>query len=486
MRVTDVRSINVKLTVTTENDSLGLGMRATIYNSLLNLGNTASSLDFKCSTGNCTWEPFTTLGFCSVCRELTEPVKHKCSLIGNNWYITCTFLLPNGLRFVHSNMASTKDGNITIYNVGADFGVSAASDSFGGVETFVSDSSNVPFLGLQHPLVAIAFYSFDPINVPSSPPPTDITRPNITQCDILYCIRTLNVSALNGKLRTDVLSTWYDKNALWYGRSQGDHPDQIELRPAPAVIPMQDPGNLTFIVSSRNAKQLSGYLYWIFNFNMSRNAVTCLDTPKDWVWSTCSGDIAMALFHVTNLTSAMENLADRMTDQLRSISNDVAIGYTFANEAYVEVEWVWLILPIGVVLLAFGLLITAIIMSNNNASAVWKSDSLATLFHGLHSADPQLDLRHPRQMETATKKMKVRLQYTQDGELKLVSEEAASWKEPVGEDQGGKDAGYQATHPVIPETYTFTGLIEEDLAEDISLDEPSASCDGAEVSSITV
>ncbi|MCJ1250628.1 hypothetical protein MMC30_007856 [Trapelia coarctata] len=198
---------------------------------------------------------------------------------------------------------------------------------------------------------------------------------------------------------------------------------------------------------------------------MSSGTVTCLDDLQPGLslipgTARCNSDITMALFHITNLTIAMQNLADRMSDHIRRVSTDTTIGHAFTNEAYIEVRWAWLNFPIGVVLLAFGLLVTAIIMSRDKASTVWKSDSLATLLHGLHSTDPRMDLRHQRQMDKAAEEIRVRLQYTADGELKLLSEDSTSREVPVAEPEGRTKAVHQATCPLTAEKYSHSDLLE--------------------------
>ena len=55
-------------------------MQAGIYNALLTLGATTSTIENNCATGNCTFEPFTTLAFCSTCKDLTAKITPVCAM----------------------------------------------------------------------------------------------------------------------------------------------------------------------------------------------------------------------------------------------------------------------------------------------------------------------------------------------------------------------------------------------------------------------
>lgn len=193
-----------------------------------------------------------------------------------------------------------------------------------------------------------------------------------------------------------------------------------------------------------------------------------------------SVDIALALILLTNLTSAMESLADYTFKHIQNLSNETVIGQAFANELYLKVRWAWLVFPIGVVLLVFGLFVT------DKASAVWNSDSLAILFHGLHTTAHCLNLRRPRQMDKAAKKMRVKLPSTADGELKLVSTECTSWEEPVEECQGIPEAVQQVPHRLTPEMYSYTDLMERYRISRRSADEVPDSRHGTLIGTVVV
>ena len=56
-------------------------MQAGIYNALLTLGATTSTIENDCATGNYTLEPFTTFAFCSTCEDLTAEITPVCATV---------------------------------------------------------------------------------------------------------------------------------------------------------------------------------------------------------------------------------------------------------------------------------------------------------------------------------------------------------------------------------------------------------------------
>jgi len=53
--------------------------------------------EFCCSTGNCTWQPFSTLGFCSECTDLTPQIRLECGGDREDEpnYLDCKVRLPD-------------------------------------------------------------------------------------------------------------------------------------------------------------------------------------------------------------------------------------------------------------------------------------------------------------------------------------------------------------------------------------------------------
>ena len=83
----------------------------------------------------------------------------------------------------------------------------------------------------------------------------------------------------------------------------------------------------------------------------------------------------------------MERLAIALTNTLRSSnSSELVLGKAYYTEAYVSVQWVWLILPISLLFLSLVFLVSTIIKTGREDAAqvgVWKTSAIAALFYGL-------------------------------------------------------------------------------------------------------
>ena len=252
----------------------------------------------------------------------------------------------------------------------------------------------VSILGYQNPVFALGRIYFHG--------ETHVVA-NATECMLTYCIRTLNASVTNGKLHTNTLATWYNESGSLPYSVSGKGIQYAYLNPPPDSIPIENPGNLAFFVSRGRNLDIQSWLYYVFQRITFAN-FSYTEAPR-----IRANDMAIALYFGTELGVMMANLADRMTDNLRSRSSDKACGTVWGVETYVSVRWPWLVLPVGLVLLSVALLAATIVSSNRHRCLVWKSDSLATLFHGLSDDESYKRLYHLGQMERAVEGMEVQL-----------------------------------------------------------------------------
>lgn len=86
-----------------------------------------------------------------------------------------------------------------------------------------------------------------------------------------------------------------------------------------------------------------------------------------------------------NVTHHMQRLATVMTNAMRQSSNDSALGESFSQETYVEVRWVWLILPLALLGLTLIFLVGTVVRTSMESErvGVWKNSAIATLLYGL-------------------------------------------------------------------------------------------------------
>ena len=84
-------------------------MKAAIFSS----GNLNSTLSIQCPTGNCTFDPIDTLGFCSTCKDVTSLIDFvNCTKTDTNLNVhgdlSCNYSLPNDM-IITANRIQTFD-----------------------------------------------------------------------------------------------------------------------------------------------------------------------------------------------------------------------------------------------------------------------------------------------------------------------------------------------------------------------------------------
>lgn len=154
------------------------------------------------------------------------------------------------------------------------------------------------------------------------------------------------------------------------------------------------------------------------------------------------------IYESENITTLAGNLSDRLTDYLRtadpvsiSINNNTMGGNVtidnvsiipstaFQTETYIQVTWVWFVLPSGLVLVTTVLFALTVSYHRSTHKALWKSSSLPYLYHPLQSEDnaggrfgDRLNsLNSISQMERMAVDTKVRFAEVYDRRLVLVT-----------------------------------------------------------------
>ena len=266
------------------------------------------------------------------------------------------------------------------------------------------------FQGVVDPILGFGRIIFNNSKDPESAIGGNV-MPAATECALYWCVQTLDTSIQNGALNQSVVGIWSNSSAL-------DTSD---------VHIYSDAARNGYYVSPMSNLPLVRYLEDAFNLTVKGINMPDVFTPEQLLDLTMySSDIAQALWHADDLDKLMNNLADRMTDALRNLYSDPpsgadSLGRVYLNQTYVVVTWPWLILPVGLVIASCMVLVAAIISSSRYQTIVWKSSSLAVLFHGLgrdeggnrHSA-------YRKQMGVTAEEMKVQLAESADGDLHLV------------------------------------------------------------------
>lgn len=141
--------------------------------------------------------------------------------------------------------------------------------------------------------------------------------------------------------------------------------------------------------------------------------------PLEWNTAYSKG-VAMYYANNNDMRKTFENIATSVTNQIRSsYASTNVTGTATYTIVYIEVVWPWLVFSIILTLLAAALLGVTMWISSRTDKFVWKSSSLAPIFHGL--PDGEADGRFLRRatMDKAAGLMYARLGKDDDGSAKL-------------------------------------------------------------------
>jgi hypothetical protein len=91
-------------------------------------------------------------------------------------------------------------------------------------------------------------------------------------------------------------------------------------------------------------------------------------------------------FSNLSFSEAVKNAALALTDYIQTSSqSEPVFGHRSVTETYVRVRWAWLVLPIVLTALSLAFLLMTIWTTHRSDTKVWKSSSLALLYHGLET-----------------------------------------------------------------------------------------------------
>ncbi|EXJ90956.1 hypothetical protein A1O1_04063 [Capronia coronata CBS 617.96] len=230
---------------------------------------------------------------------------------------------------------------------------------------------------------------------------------NVTACAIFPCIKTYNISVTDGLLNTQELSSWSDPDGYQLGNCV---PGGLCLSPPSSAVLVNrrsesELESNVFVVDEITAEGLKSLLQGAFSGTASAGN----SGLRDGYGITYSSEIMQALHLADDLGALMASFAASMSDHIRNVSAVTETGTAWAMESYIQVRWRWLILPMSLGPASLCSLCAVICISRRREVQVWKSSTLATLFHGLDNLENGPDLNRQSDMESFSKQIIVRL-----------------------------------------------------------------------------
>ncbi|KAI9931380.1 hypothetical protein ASPWEDRAFT_49798 [Aspergillus wentii DTO 134E9] len=334
----------------------------------------SNAVTMDCPTGNCTFAPYQSLGVCSKCANITSHLEKN---VSHSYMTTYNYKLPNNFTFETSiNMMYLMNATTS-------------------AELIELDVQGLP-LALNFTAISAAGYGVPP-------------QVSATECALYFCVDTYNTTVNNGKFNEQLLSSGTSGNysAMSILGNVGMTPDTCYVN----GTKHDNPDDCTYNVNAFSIMALKNTVMPMFNGNGS---LFVSNRPS---WSHNTLESAYGLYgNYTDINNMFKSLSSALTTNARSkVCKSTVEGVTWTVQSFVRVRWLWMILPIAMVVLSIFFLIITVVHTRHQY--IWKSSPLALLFsnlsvegpHGVHSS-PNLS-----GMEDASKKMNVWLEATPGG-----------------------------------------------------------------------
>lgn len=215
----------------------------------------------------------------------------------------------------------------------------------------------------------------------------DTLSPQVVACGLWWCGQVYNnTRVINGSLVERSPTASFDLDMIY--DSNGDSVSvQTNQTRSDVLRPVDPDGHLfpandTFIVSQEAQIKLGRFFCNLFNITKSNGNEVYPVFPDADIGLHGIGDV---MFKDRNISRTFQNIAASMTEQVRmSNSSFMVAGVAWDNETYVLVRWAWITLPLVVLCMSVVVLIATIRTNGGRKERLWKSSSLALLFHRVH------------------------------------------------------------------------------------------------------
>lgn len=322
-----------------EYDALGDGimssaLKGAIYRGIFtSTGGTGLGVTPTCSTGNCTWPSYTSLGVCSACENVTSLltyVHHYPWTVAEGDPIT-EWTLPNSASISNNTRKpdDTDASNYTTWMV-----ASGAWDS-------------LRFQNLANQSIADASYLYVP---PLQNTSFSYSQPHDFECMLLFCVKTYNASMTNGVFQETVTSSWPGPNdTLPYPKGFHSNETNTGINTNFTLLP---PGSDTpFTIHMRTFYLLMLWMNDLLNMNYNNNPTNpeyadwpgSVDVPEAFYDSQMSdidtlGGQRNRTINIGGPGPIFERIAEGMTSRIRSIaeSGQTAVGTAYSIQTSVE------------------------------------------------------------------------------------------------------------------------------------------------------
>jgi hypothetical protein len=357
---------------------------------------------FSCPSGDCTWQEFSTLGFCSHCVDISARVIASQPLkVSSGKNVTYILQDQDGLG---TGSLRTTINFMNLQDTQILTSIPTVAVQVGPL-SLVKNTSNLGTTIINVQTLNFPFVS--PWNQSAWNTLGESIRPQALNCSFTLC-QQIHAEARyeRGVLHDPVTSS---HNLIMSGWTNSDtRLSQLKMLPAwpkGQAQPAKHSLDISHMEESDNT-------YWVSPADMSA-LVQRLDfelgTIEPYMMSLTSRISALQSsldnkgFHgfIDFVPPMFDDIALSLTNKLRTLNATTMVQGTAREPAtFVHVNWYWLIFPATLVTLSIVFLAMTIVFSNEAGGVLWKTSLLPFLFHDLqpegqgYPGDQLRDLHH--------------------------------------------------------------------------------------------
>ncbi|CAG8900297.1 unnamed protein product [Penicillium egyptiacum] len=361
-------------------------MKANIYNSIFNSDSSRpwSIPRYTCSSGNCTWDPISTLEMRASCTNVTDRLKTECDHDGDNprpksIEPICSVYLPGGSR-----------------NLSAAFQLNTFQGTpivIGSVDPLIYTNSIIPPIQLIAPVEQPRGEAWE--NKFSKQ-----FKWQAIECSVDPVVHSFRASVSDGVYHQETLAI--SKN----GSFEDSIHKHYHLHPTGGPE-MGVERNKDFVIRSGSLVAIQYFFQNFFAGSTRMDLFGFTFVPDSNKYKYATADL-MQFITLSNMTGcaggttkkmhcAMNNVADAMSKSIRDTASSpnfaIATGQAMTNKTHISIHWQWIILPVLVWLLGLLTLIGTIWKTRKAMIPTWKNETmpLLSLYRDGHNEKPQID-----------------------------------------------------------------------------------------------
>ncbi|KAI1751005.1 hypothetical protein F4782DRAFT_507719 [Xylaria castorea] len=372
---------------------------------------------FTCSTGNCTFGTFTSLGVCGACVDVSSHLvsNHSSGMIPgtavappghnlNHTYTSYTLVGPSNLTISnYDGLRNTTDGVGDYTGSGNQI---FQSDTLSTIQATVFPQDTIYFSKILNSTTFVVFQIIqsrpDFLNNVSD---WKTTVPMATECGLYFCANMYSSSVVEGKLQENVTRTWSNRDPRSYqpqdilGKGVGNEPHDDPLYSGSRDYERSD---LQVFIPEDEATRAGLSSDQPRRFNISQATV---QTTMNWITTKFApGQINIPVQATFNISSGFANdgpgevignsgdlnntfgaVASSMTAYMRNMGLESIPQYGASQTwvLYFRIRWGFLAPPLVLTLAGCLFLLYTIRETQSLGLIAWKESTLATLAHGL-------------------------------------------------------------------------------------------------------